>query len=195
MFKREPNRQVAIRIERIYYKHQMAPIFKIKGEAEAKRIVKHIKEDPDIYRRMRKESDSLEELPKLNVRTGNLGKVPAEPHIPVIAELKYTCNPKKVSKVSMGWIFLIMTFFVAGASLLYGSVMMNNLEQDNYIRNLCKIYTDNGEPEYIIIQNTKYNLNSDWTPKEENQLGGTFVNPWHRRQLRNLKECMVIERK
>lgn len=79
------------------------------------------------------------------------------------------------------WLALI---FFAGCIL---TIYQMSIEQKtNQIDNLCRFYTANGKPQFIIVNGKKYNMTG------EDKFQSLFIRDMDREQLSNLRNCIEI---
>ncbi len=82
--------------------------------------------------------------------------------------------------------FLAILFI---AWIIFGVIAFKEMAAKNRIMYLCKVYTENGIPDYIIVNRIKYDLTTNGEIPEEDK---PYVNPWHWEQIHHLERCMTI---
>ena len=76
---------------------------------------------------------------------------------------------------------------LGGLFALNAVVFMKSAEIERD-RNICRIYTENGIPDYIITRGIKYDLDKYGNPK----VGIQGVNPWVYDEVVNKRGCITI---
>ncbi len=92
----------------------------------------------------------------------------------------------------MGFInkLIIAIVVLFAAWLIFGIAMISAIDRKNTLDALCRLYMKDGRPDFVIIDGAKYEL--DRFGKIRDPYEDPFVNPWHRAQLANLGECLII---
>lgn len=83
---------------------------------------------------------------------------------------------------------ILAILFVFGTLVAFNAVIFYQQGEIEQKKEVCRIYTENGIPNYVVAKGIRYNLDkygNPTTPKE-------FINPWIYDEVVNKSGCITI---
>jgi len=189
MFKKRTSKKVAIRVTKTYDGVSMPDTYVIKTEKYITDIIQHIESNSDVYSRYMASEDGLTGLPHVKINKLELGFVPNEPEIPVVATVDYSFKTAPHIKKKRPIISAVL--ILLAAVIIFNVFFFTQVAAKERIRAMCKIYYQHGKATHIMLGDKEFDINN-MTEKDY-----LFLNPWEQEILANteISECLRIDRR